>query len=81
MRLGRHEQGRGVAAPGPLVAALVETVVDPGQRADARVRVERAQLPVRRAEAGGPVEAQKRQLRKAEDVGQVVIGFRLPTSS
>ena len=46
--LGRDQQGRLLALLRPLVTALVEVVVDPGDRPPARVLVERPQLPVRR---------------------------------
>jgi hypothetical protein len=62
----------------PLVTALVEAVVDPGQRPAAAVLVQGPQLPVCRAEAGGAAEGQVRELGEPEDVRQVVVGFLLP---
>ena len=70
--LGRDEQGR--VAVGwrsrPLVAALVEGVVDPGEGAVPRVLAQRAQLPVGGAEAGGAVEGQEGQLGQPEERGE-----------
>src|SRR6185369_7811763 len=54
--IGRHQEGRLVALPGPAVTAVVEVVVDPGERPAAPVLVERPELPVGRAEPGGAVE-------------------------
>ena len=65
-------------APRPLVAALVEAVVDPGKRPAPAVLVERAELPVGGAEPGGAVEADVGKLGEAEDVGEVVVRFFLP---
>jgi hypothetical protein len=50
--LGRNQQGGGGSLLGPVVAAAVEAVVDPGERTRARVLLQRLELPVGGAEAG-----------------------------
>ena len=60
VRIGRYEQGWLAllfAPASPFVTALVEVVVDPGQRPAPRELLERPQLPMGGAEAGGAVEA------------------------
>src|SRR5689334_6415500 len=71
VRLGRNQEGRRRAPCGPLVTALIEAVVDPGQRA-ARVFVESVELPVRRPELRSPVEGQVGELGNAQDAGKVI---------
>ena len=77
-RMGRDQQGRLRAIRRPVEAALVERVVDPGQRPPGRVVADRIELPVSAAEAGAAPEAEDRQLRQAEEVLQVVVGAVLP---
>ena len=77
-RVGWDQQGRGPARLGPLVAARVEAVVDPGQGTVAGVVLDRGQLPVGGAEPGLAVEGEVGQAWDAEDARQVVVGAILP---
>ena len=77
--LCRYEQGGGRPALGPLLAALVERVVDPGERPGARELVERLELPVSCAEPGAAAESQHREVGgQAQQQRQVVVGALLP---
>src|SRR4029077_12477652 len=75
---GGNKQRGGGALFRPFLAAVIEVVVDPGERARARVLLECLQLPVGRAEPGAAVEGQVRKRGQAEDSRQVVVGAILP---
>ena len=65
----------------PLVAGVVERVVDPGQRPLAGVRVDRVELPVRVRASDRAREAQERQRRRQpEQMRQVLVGPLLPAA-
>ena len=64
------QQRRRRPAAGPVVAALVDAVVDPGEGARAGVRVHRVDLPVRRSRGDAAVEGQEWQrFGKTQEVG------------
>src|SRR5215208_2012631 len=58
IRFGGDQQSGSLPLLGPLVTALVEAVVDPGERAGSRVLLEGVELPMCRPEPGAPVEGQ-----------------------
>ena len=67
------------SSPGPGVAALIERVVDPGERPVAGVLVDRPHLPVRGPEPRLAAKGEHRQLGlEAEDLRQAVVRPLLP---
>ena len=75
--VGTSSVGSGAPAR-PVVAALVEGVVDPGEPAAAGVFLDRVELPVGAAEAGAGAEAQDRQRLEPEQLRQVLVRAVLP---
>jgi hypothetical protein len=80
IRLGRDQQRRGRPSLCPLVAAGVEVVVDPGDGAVPRVRLQGRQLPVRAAAPRHGVEADVGKLGKAQQLGEVEVRLVLPAA-
>jgi hypothetical protein len=75
------DQCGGGSAFCPRKTRFVHVVVDPGQRAVARVLGDRVDLPVRGPGAHAPVERQVGQLPgEAEEVREVFVGGLLPTA-
>src|SRR6185312_4393648 len=69
------------ARRGPLVALLVERVVDPRKRACTGEGFDRVELPVGVAAADGPLEAQEGQAGgQSEQMGEVVLGPLFPAA-